>query len=96
MVDLQSHLVIQTPAVSVYLYPDGSIAFGPDYQPDPIARAFWEQLAAANPLLPRVRELETATRALLTDDDLTAILANTTAYENWIRHRAALAMVLKE
>jgi hypothetical protein len=44
--------------------------------------------------LRRFEELEAAARAVLTDDDLTAIIANTTAYENWVRHRAALAALL--
>lgn len=43
----------------------------------------------------RLHALEAAARAVLTDDDLTAIIANTANYENWVRHRAALAALLE-
>lgn len=46
----------------VTLRGDGTVEFGPDYDPDETARAFWEGLAARNPLLAEVERL----RALLT------------------------------
>lgn len=38
---------------------DGSIEFGPSSTPDAAARAFWQSIGAANPLLPWLHELIT-------------------------------------
>ncbi len=44
--------------VWVRLMPDGTIEFGPDYNPTETTRIFWEHLAATNPLRKQVEELQ--------------------------------------
>ena len=56
-------------APMVTLYPDGTLAYADDYNPDAAAKAFWEALAHTQPLGALHRELEETrqqvTRALL-------------------------------
>jgi hypothetical protein len=44
----------------------------------------------------RYAALEAAARAMLTDGDPAAILANEEAYGSWVRHRAAMALLLED
>jgi hypothetical protein len=47
----------------IRLHPDGSVEFGPDYNPDEAARDFWNGLGASNPTLALDR-MESALNAL--------------------------------
>jgi hypothetical protein len=97
--DLLFSMRLQPTATSlVTLKVDGSVEFGPDYSPDASARAFWEGLAARNPLLGRVERAEVEVARLLTSEiDLRAQLAAATdALAACRAERDALLTVVKE
>lgn len=65
--DPTSFQFVSAGALMATLRPDGSIEFGPGYEPCEAARTFWEHLASANPLKAEVQRLRAENDRLTTE-----------------------------